>query len=58
MYQKNDLEVRELTLKNGLSYPSDEELVMLILGSGTKKMPIERLATEVIKKVKNFKKSN
>ncbi|MBP3608652.1 MAG: DNA repair protein RadC [Treponema sp.] len=51
MYQKNDLEVRELTLKNGLSYPSDEELVMLILGSGTKKMPIERLATEVIKKV-------
>ena len=45
------LEIRELTLQNGLSYPSDEELVMLILGSGTKNMPIDELAKKVIQTV-------
>ncbi len=40
--------VRELVLSNGMSYPSDEELIMLILGSGTKKVPIEQLAHEVM----------
>ena len=27
--------IRELTLLNGISYPDDEELIMLILGKGT-----------------------
>lgn len=40
------LEVRELALANGMSYPSDAELIMLILGSGTKTMPIEVLAAK------------
>ncbi len=40
--------IRELTLKHGISYPTDEELVMMILGSGTKAVPIERLARSVV----------
>jgi len=43
-----DLQIRELTLLNGLSFPSDEELVMLILGSGSKGHPIGRLSREVL----------
>lgn len=40
--------VRELVLSNGMSYPNDEELIMLILGSGTKKTPVEQLAHLVL----------
>ncbi|MGP1458693.1 MAG: RadC family protein [Treponema sp.] len=40
--------IRELALKHGIAYPTDEELVMLILGSGTKGMPVERLAKNVV----------
>ena len=40
--------VRELVLKNGMEFPSDEELVMLLLGSGTKQVHIEQLASRVI----------
>lgn len=42
------IEIRELTLRHGLSYPSDEELIMLILGHGTKKTPIESLSVKVL----------
>lgn len=42
-------EVREKTLEHGVSFPSDEELVMLILGSGTKALPIELLAKKIIR---------
>ena len=41
-------DIRELTLRNGIYYPSDEELIMLILGRGTRKNPIELLSQEVI----------
>ena len=48
-YQQNAKpDVREQVLKHGFSYPSDEELVMLILGSGTKKSPVRRLARSVV----------
>ncbi len=43
--------IRELTLINGISYPDDEELIMLILGRGSKNNPIEKLAEEVIKTI-------
>lgn len=43
--------VRELVLRNGMEFPSDEELVMLILGSGTKKVHIEQLAGKVIRAI-------
>lgn len=45
-YVKPD--VRERTLKHGLSFPVDEELVMLILGSGNKNMPIEIMAEKIV----------
>ncbi|MBS7241584.1 MAG: DNA repair protein RadC [Treponema sp.] len=41
-------DIRELTLANGISYPSDEELIMLILGRGTKGNPIGFLSDKVI----------
>lgn len=46
---KEKIDLRRLTLKNGLSYPDDRELIMLILGSGTKKMPIEIMAEKILK---------
>lgn len=41
-------DIRELTLANGISYPSDEELIMLILGRGTKENPIGKLSDQVV----------
>lgn len=41
-------DIRELTIKRGLRYASDTELVMLILGSGTKTCPVERLSSMVM----------
>ena len=43
--------IRELTLLNGISYPDDEELIMLILGKGTKNNPIESLAEKVTRTI-------
>ncbi|WP_294429594.1 RadC family protein [uncultured Treponema sp.] len=45
---ENRIEIRELTIQHGLSFPSDEELIMLILGSGTKQTPIKELARQVL----------
>ncbi len=42
-------EIRELVLSKGLSFPSDSELLMLILGRGTKRNHIEDMATQVLK---------
>ena len=42
-------QIRELTLINGLSFPSDQELIMLILGSGGKSCPIEQVAQQAIR---------
>ncbi|MCK9168796.1 MAG: DNA repair protein RadC [Treponema sp.] len=42
-------DVREQVLKHGLSYPSDEELVMLILGTGTRNLPVRSLSHEVVR---------
>lgn len=46
--EEKKFKIRELTLKHGLSYPNNEELIMLILGSGTKKLPINELAKQVL----------
>ena len=43
--------VRELTMKHGLSYPSDTELVMMILGSGTKDISVTQLSKSVVNKI-------
>lgn len=54
----NHPEIRELTLANGISYPSDEELVMLILGKGTKDNPIEQLSEKVIQAINASNEDN
>lgn len=41
-------QVREQALKYGISFPSDEELVMLILGSGTKTCSVKNLSRLVM----------
>lgn len=43
-----EADVRERALEHGMSFPFDEELVMMILGSGTKELPIEKLSRIVI----------
>lgn len=45
--EKHKPDIRELTLKHGISFPSDEELIMLLLGQGTKKLPVGKLAQKV-----------
>ena len=45
---EKELRIRELTMRYGLSYPSDEELIMLILGSGTKNCPVRELSRQVL----------
>ncbi len=47
MEMKSKPDIRELTLKNGLDYPNDEELLMLILGSGTRDCSVRNLAHNV-----------
>ena len=41
-------DVREKALEHGFSYLFDEELVMLILGSGTRQMPVELMAERIV----------
>jgi len=56
--QNNKPDIREQVLKHGLSYPSDEELVMLILGSGTKAVPIRKLSHNVMQALYNSNTEN
>lgn len=42
------LDVRERALEHGMSFPFDEELIMLILGSGTKNMPVNKMALKIL----------
>ena len=44
--------IREMAMQKGLSFPSDSELLMLILGSGTKSVPVESLARRTLEIVK------
>lgn len=44
----NKPDIREKSLRFGMAYPCDEELVMLILGSGTKDVPIETMAKKIV----------
>ena len=49
MHKKPD--IREKVLKNGLEFATNKELIMLLLGNGTKENPIEKLAGKVIDKI-------
>ncbi|MBR6340319.1 MAG: DNA repair protein RadC [Treponema sp.] len=48
MYVNNKPDIREKTLKYGLGYPLDEELVMLILGSGSRQMSVQTMARKIV----------
>lgn len=37
-----------MVIQNGISFPSDAELIMLLLGTGTRRTPVERLAEKVL----------
>ncbi|QTQ11255.1 DNA repair protein RadC [Treponema parvum] len=39
--------IRELVLKKGFDYPSDKELIMLLLGSGTRGIPVDELSEKI-----------
>lgn len=47
-YKHNKLDVRERTLEHGITFPYDEELIMLILGSGNKNMPVDVMALKIL----------
>ncbi|MBQ7158147.1 MAG: DNA repair protein RadC [Treponema sp.] len=54
MYKRQEkLNIRELALSNGMAYPSNVELIMMILGSGTRRMPIEILAEKALKVIED-----
>lgn len=41
-------DVRETAIEHGISYMFDEELIMLILGSGTSNIPVGKMAEAII----------
>ena len=47
-YKQNKLNVRERALEHGMSVPYDEELIMMILGSGNKNMPVNLMAFKIL----------
>jgi DNA repair protein RadC len=47
MENKNKPDIRERTIENGLLYPTNVELLMLILGSGNKDMSVEVMAQKI-----------
>lgn len=42
------LNLRQLVMFNGMEYPTSEELIMLILGCGTRKNPLENLSSQIL----------
>jgi len=46
--------VREAAMEHGLSYLFDEELIMLILGTGTSQMPVEMMAERILGVLDDF----
>lgn len=45
---KTKLDLRERVFARGMTYPSDAELLMLVLGSGTKDLPVEEIAYKML----------
>ncbi len=52
------INIREQVLEKGLLFPSDDELVMLILGKGTRATPITVLAKNVISTLNSSNNEN
>lgn len=56
--KKTRINIRESTLRKGISYPFDEELIMLILGSGSQDLPIDLLAEKVVETLDDSNETN
>lgn len=56
--EKEKPNIRELTMRHGIAYPSDAELLMMILGSGTKDISVDRLAYAVVNKLSETNSEN
>ena len=52
--KKGKPNVREMAVRNGIEFLSDEELLMLILNGGTKSMPIEKLAEKSLEVINEY----
>ncbi len=48
LIQNQKPQTRELTLRYGIGFPSDVELIQLILGTGNRQTPVEKLAEQVL----------
>lgn len=48
---KKKPDIREKVMSNGLCYPTNKELIMLLLGSGQKGKPVNVLANKVLDKI-------
>ncbi len=48
IYVNSKPDIREKTLKFGLGYPVDEELIMLILGTGSRQMSVQSMARKIV----------
>lgn len=46
--EKYKPKIRELVLERGLGFPVDEQLIMLILGSGNKNMDVQTMARKIV----------
>ncbi len=53
-YEKVKPDVREKALEHGFSFLFDEELVMLILGTGSKQMPVEYMAEKIVEVLDDY----
>lgn len=47
--------VREMAIRHGIEFPSDEELLMLILNGGCRNMPLEKLAEKALSVINECK---
>lgn len=45
---KKKPDIREKILRNGIAYPTNMELIMVILGTGIQGMPVDKLARRVL----------
>lgn len=58
MNQSLKPDLRERVLSYGLSYPSDSELLMLILGSGSREFPVEMLSEKILDTIQTSRPEN
>lgn len=51
-------DIREKTLEYGISFPTDEELIMLILGTGSKDIPVNVMARKIVRALDDSNSEN